>query len=112
MFNYSEDEKGYLVPEIEMPNMHNLGKYGTIFINYLQENNPVKYENWIFEGKIDLIREMNLEATDRIIELVEQMFLNSESKNSIDVYEIYRTKEVMKKQAEEIIINEMIKDRL
>lgn len=112
MFNYSEDEKGYLVPEIEMPSMHNLGKYGTIFIKYLEENNQVKYENWIFEGKIDLIREMNLEATDRIIELVEQMFLNSEIKDSRDTYEIYKTKESMKKQAEEIVISEMIENML
>lgn len=109
LITYIENENGLLIPQIEMPNLSNIGKYGAIFKNYLKYNNVLIYSRLIRKGELQtFLKNLNTIATDRIINMVEDLFLKSDYANSSDTMLIYQEKERLKMSAEEIVISDII----
>ena len=106
------DISGYLIPNLAMPELPPLGKYGPMRRRYLKEHRPVLLSSLILSGKLYRhLAELNDQAQARLEVIIRQM------QRSEGVDERMKAQDLMlwvgrmnsiRERAEEIILAELI----
>ena len=114
-----ENELGYLqigdyfIPDLKLPQENrSIGKYGRMHRDYLQEHNPIRFDDLVLAGKLwTYLADLNEQAQDRLQLIIRQM----QEAESVDVElkEINQMAWVQAmnsiyNRAEEIVLNELI----
>ena len=103
----------YFVPNLKLPQENrSIGKYGRMHRDYLQEHNPIRFDDLVLEGKLwTYLADLNEQAQDRLQLIIRQM----QEAESVDVElkEINQMAWVQAmnsiyNRAEEIVLNELI----
>ena len=76
-----ENELGYLqtgdyfIPDLKLPQENrSIGKYGRMHRDYLQENNPIRFDDLVLEGKLwTYLADLNEQAQNRLQLIIKQM---------------------------------------
>jgi hypothetical protein len=108
---YKEGEDGMLYPNIvrEKENLSKLGKYGLMAMDYLKENHHERYLSLVRFGRLtEVLAPVNEEAY-RMEELLMEQYLKSHpAKNPADTMEMWKIREQGLRQAQEIILHDLI----
>ena len=104
----------YYIPNLVLPKQKkiHLNKYGRMRLNYLKEHKKAEYTIMFMENTlINHLEEIKETATKRVDEIINklkaQSNLTEDMKNTDMLYWV-GTKNTIKQQAEEIILNELI----
>ena len=76
-----ENELGYLqtgdyfIPDLKLPQENrSIGKYGRMHRDYLQEHNPIRFDDLVLEGKLwTYLADLNEQAQNRLQLIIMQM---------------------------------------
>ena len=76
-----ENELGYLqtgdyfIPDLKLPQENrSIGKYGRMHRDYLQENNPIRFNDLVLEGKLwTYLADLNEQAQNRLQLIIRQI---------------------------------------
>ena len=76
-----ENELGYLqtgdyfIPDLKLPQENrSIGKYGRMHRDYLQEHNPIRFDDLVLEGKLwTYLADLNEQAQNRLQLIIRQM---------------------------------------
>lgn len=76
-----ENELGYLqtgdyfIPDLKLPQENrSIGKYGRMHRDYLQEHNPIRFDDLVLEGKLwTYLANLNEQAQNRLQLIIRQM---------------------------------------
>ena len=87
-----------------------LGKYGMMRRSFLQENKPILYNDLILKGKLfDHLREIEETANRRLEQMMKELLeKNPAPDKKTHQMEWVQHMNVLKAQAEEVILNELI----
>lgn len=114
-----ENELGYLqigdyfIPDLKLPQENrSIGKYGRMHRDYLQEHNPIRFDDLVLAGKLwTYLADLNEQAQDRLQLIIRQM----QEAESVDVElkEINQMAWVqamnsIHNRAEEIVLHELV----
>ena len=114
-----ENELGYLqtgdyfIPDLKLPQENrSIGKYGRMHRDYLQEHNPIRFDDLVLEGKLwTYLADLNKQAQNRLQLIIRQM----QEAESVDVElkEINQMAWVqamnsIHNRAEEIVLHELV----
>jgi hypothetical protein len=106
------DISGYLIPNLAMPELPPLGKYGRMRKRYLKEHRPVLYTNLLVTGNLDQHLAEIDEACDKRMELLMQQMSPqegvTEELKASDQMEWVRRMNSIRNRAEEIVLQELI----
>ena len=114
-----ENELGYLqtgdyfIPDLKLPQENrSIGKYGRMHRDYLQEYNPIRFDDLVLEGKLwTYLADLNEQAQDRLQLIIRQMqeaeSVNDELKEDNQMAWVQAMNSIYNR-AEEIVLNELI----
>ncbi|WP_420863126.1 TnpV protein [Tissierella carlieri] len=103
-----QEKDGIMYPQIEVENMP-LGKYGMIFHNYLKENHEKRFTWLMMNGDLmDICRHVEKEAKEKFNLLEKQLLEKDPIPNPMDTYESYRHRDMIRREAEEIVLKEIV----
>jgi uncharacterized protein YigA (DUF484 family) len=76
-----ENERGYLqtgdyfIPDLKLPQENrSIVKYGRMHRDYLQEHNPIRFDDLVLEGKLwTYLADLNEQAQNRLQLIIKQM---------------------------------------
>ena len=76
-----ENELGYLqtgdyfIPDLKLPQENrSIGKYGRMHRDYLQEHNPIRFDDLVLEGKLwTYLADLNEQAKNRLQLIIRKM---------------------------------------
>ena len=114
-----ENELGYLqtgdyfIPDLKLPQENrSIGKYGRMHRDYLQEHNPIRFDDLVLEGKLwTYLADLNEQAQDRLQLIIRQMreaeSVNDELKEDNQMAWVQAMNSIYNR-AEEIVLNELI----
>lgn len=105
------EEEGLLYPNIEMPEEKaiDVGKYGYLWLDYLRENHPERYQYLRNHGGLnEKAAEVNEEAYDLLNQMMEKYLAQNQPKNPNSTMEMWRIREQAKMQAEEIVLRDYV----
>lgn len=89
-----------------------LNKYGRLRLNYLKEYKKAEYTIMFMEGKLNKhLKEVQEIATKRVNQIIKELKVKSnltENMKNTDMLYWVGTMNAIKKQAEEIVLNELI----
>ena len=76
-----EDRLGYLqtgdyfIPDLKLPQENrSIGKYGRMHRDYLQEHNPIRFDDLVLEGKLwTYLADLNEQAKNRLQLIIRKM---------------------------------------
>ena len=114
-----ENELGYLqtgdyfIPDLKLPQENrSIGKYGRMHRDYLQEHNPIRFDDLVLEGKLwTYLADLNEQAQDRLQLIIRQMqeaeSVNDELKEDNQMAWVQAMNSIHNR-AEEIVLNELI----
>ena len=114
-----ENELGYLqtgdyfIPNLKLPQENrSIGKYGRMHRDYLQEHNPIGFDDLVLEGKLwTYLADLNEQAQDRLQLLIRQMqeaeSVNDELKENNQMAWVQAMKSIHNR-AEEIVLHELV----
>jgi len=111
---YAEGEDQLLYPKIQVSNDPEadekpLGKYGMMALNYLKQNHLYRFNQLQIEGElIPLMHQVNEEAYQKLEMLQEQMLKVNPIPNPEDTYQTYQHRDMIRTQAEEIVLREIV----
>ena len=104
----------YYIPNLVIPMQEKiqLNKYGRMRLNYLKEHKRTEYTIMLMEGTLTKhLKEIQETATKRVNQIIEELKeksdLTEEMKNTDMLYWV-ETMNLIKAQAEEIVLNELI----
>lgn len=114
-----ENELGYLqtgdyfIPDLKLPQENrSIGKYGRMHRDYLQEHNPIRFDDLVLEGKLwTYLADLNEQAQDRLQLIIRQMQEAesvTEELKAKDQMAWVRAMSSIHNRAEEIVLCEMI----
>ena len=65
----------YFIPDLKLPHEnHSIGKYGRMHRDYLQEHNPIRFDDLVLEGKLwTYLADLNEQAQNRLQLIIKQM---------------------------------------
>ena len=65
----------YFIPDLKLPQENrSIGKYGRMHRNYLQEHNPIRFNDLVLEGKLwTYLADLNEQAQNRLQQIIRQM---------------------------------------
>ena len=65
----------YFIPDLKLPQENrSIGKYGRMHRDYLQEHNPIRFNDLVLEGKLwTYLADLNEQAQDRLQLIIRQM---------------------------------------
>ena len=65
----------YFIPDLKLPQENrSIGKYGRIHRDYLQEHNPIRFDDLVLEGKLwTYLADLNEQAQNRLQLIIRQM---------------------------------------
>ena len=111
---YEEREDGLLYPILEEQEDEQIdvGKYGYIWIQYMQENHNRAYRKLVREGKVNLTAaKINEEAYEMLNTIVEKYLRNHKPKNSYSTMEMWKLRQQTQMQAEEVVLASVVYNR-
>ena len=107
-------EGDYYIPNLVMPEQEKitLNKYGRMRLNYLKENKKAEYSIMLMDGTLTKhLKEIQETAQKRVNRIINQLKEKSDlTENMKDTDMLYwvGTMNVIKNQAEEVVIRELI----
>lgn len=111
---YEEREDGLLYPildELEDEQM-DVGKYGYIWIQHMQENHNRTYRKLVREGKVNLTAaKINEEAYEMIDVIVGKYLINHKPENPYSTMEMWKLRQQAQMQAEEVVLASVVYNR-
>ena len=114
-----EDRFGYLqigdyfIPDLKLPQENpSIGKYGRMHRDYLQEHNPIRFDDLVLEGKLwTYLADLNEQAQNRLQLIIRQMqeeeSVNDELKESNQMAWVQSMNSIYNR-AEEIVLHELV----
>ena len=65
----------YFIPDLKLPQENrSIGKYGRMHRDYLQEHNPIRFDDLVLEGKLwTYLADLNEQAQNRLQLIIRQM---------------------------------------
>lgn len=103
----------YFIPDLKLPQENrSIGKYGRMHRDYLQEHNPIRFDDLVLEGKLwTYLAELNEQTQNRLQLIIRQM----QEAESVDV-ELKEINQMVWVQAmnsihnraEEIVLHELV----
>ena len=65
----------YYIPDLKLPNEERpIGKYGRMYLEYLKEHSPMRFNDLVLEGQLwASLADLNEQAQERLSLIVEQM---------------------------------------
>ncbi|WP_352168801.1 TnpV protein [Proteiniborus sp. MB09-C3] len=111
---YEEGKDGILYPKIQISKEKiadeiPLGKYGMMALNYLKENHESRYSWLMIEGELmSLMHKVDEEAKLKLEVIEKQMLKKDPVSNPMDTYESYRHRDMIRREAEEIVLKEIV----
>ena len=65
------EEKGSLIPDVELPEQKPIGKYGRMHLDYLKQHRRGRYSTLLGEGRLNAyLSEINEQAQEMLISLI------------------------------------------
>lgn len=103
----------YYIPILELPEeKRSIGKYGRIHRNYLEEHNPMMFNDLVLTGRLwTYLADLNEQAQNRLQLIIRQM---QEAENVTDELKEkdqmawVRAMNSIHNRAEEIVVHEMV----
>ena len=114
-----ENELGYLqigdyfIPDLKLPQENrSIGKYGRMHRDYLQEHNPIRFDDLVLEGKLwTYLADLNEQAQNRLQMIIMQMqnaeSVNDELKEKNQMAWVQAMNSIHNR-AEEIVLHELV----
>ena len=114
-----ENELGYLkigdyfIPDLKLPQENrSIGKYGCMHRDYLQEHNPIRFDDLVLAGKLwTYLADLNEQAQDRLQLIIRQMqeeeSVNDELKENNQMAWI-QVMNSIHNRAEELVLHELV----
>ena len=103
----------YFIPDLKLPQENrSIGKYGRMHRDYLQEHNPIRFDDLVLEGKLwTYLADLNEQAQDRLQLIIRQMQeeepVNDELKENNQMAWVQAMKSIHNR-AEEIVLHELV----
>ena len=113
-FSYREGADGMLYPELQIsenPETDKMpvGRYGKLWKEYMMENHPHRLSELVAQGKINgTILKVDEEADRRKEELIQELLGGQPMPDTEDTMERAGHMNSLTKQAEEIVMNELV----
>ena len=106
------EEKGNLVPDVELPEQKPIGKYGQIHLDYLKQHRRGRYSTLLGEGRLNAyLSEIDEQAykmlTSLTVELAKTQGIDEHLKATDQIRWVQMMNNV-RSQAEEIVIKELV----
>ena len=114
-----ENELGYLqtgdyfIPDLKLPQENrSIGKYGRMHRDYLQEHNPIRFDDLVLEGKLwTYLADLNEQAQNRLQWIIRQMqeaeSVNDELKEKNQMAWVQAMNSIHNR-AEELVLHELV----
>ena len=115
----TKNELGYLqtgdffIPDLKLPQENrSIGKYGRMHRDYLQEHNPIRFDDLVLEGKLwTYLADLNEQAQNRLQLIIMQMqeaeCVNDELKEDNQMAWVQAMNSIHNR-AEEIVLHELV----
>ena len=103
----------YFIPDLKLPQENrSIGKYGRMHRDYLQEHNPIRFDDLVLEGKLwTYLADLNEQAQNRmqliIMQMQEAECVNDELKENNQMAWVQAMNSIHKR-AEEIVLHELV----
>ena len=103
----------YFIPDLKLPQENrSIGKYGRMHRDYLQEHNPIRFDDLVLEGKLwTYLADLNEQAQNRMQLIIRQMqeeeSVNGELKENNQMAWIQAMNSIHNR-AEEIVLHELV----
>ena len=103
----------YFIPNLKLPQENrSIGKYGRMHRNYLQEHNPIRFNDLVLEGKLwTYLADLNEQAQNRLQQIIRQMqedeSVNDELKENNQMAWV-RAMNSIHNRAEELVLHELV----
>ena len=103
----------YFIPNLKLPQENrSIGKYGRMHRDYLQEHNPIRFNDLVLEGKLwTYLADLNEQAQNRlqliIIQMQEAECVNDELKEKNQLAWVQAMNSIHNR-AEEIVLHELV----
>ncbi|MCA1028848.1 TnpV protein [Cytobacillus kochii] len=107
-------EDGNLYPKIELSSENNhmklpLGRYGKMGMEYLQEKNPIRFQELQMEGTLmEVFHQVDLAAKESILDRMMELEKKNPMPVTEDILKKAQHKNQLKEQAEEIVLKEVV----
>ncbi len=87
-----------------------VGKYGLLWIDYMKSNHAERYRHNIRMGTLNIKAfEVNEEAYEMLEGIVNQYLAKHKPQNSASTMEMWRLREQAKQMAEEVVLNDIVR---
>ena len=103
---------GVLYPNIKVSEESDVwvGKYGLLWMNYMKSNHAERYRHHIRMGTLNSKAfEVNEEAYEMLEGIVNQYLVKHKPQNSATTMEMWRLREQAKQMAEEVVLNDIVR---
>ena len=103
----------YFIPDLKLPQENrSIGKYGRMHRDYLQEHNPIRFDDLVLEGKLwTYLADLNEQAQNRmqliIMQMQEAECVNDELKENNQMAWVQAMNSIHNR-AEEIALHELV----
>lgn len=103
----------YFIPDLKLPQENrSIGKYGRMHRDYLQEHNPIRFDDLVLEGKLwTYLADLNEQAQNRLQLIIKQMqeaeSVNDELKENNQMAWIQAMNSIHNR-AEELVLHELV----
>lgn len=103
----------YFIPDLKLSQENrSIGKYGRMHRDYLQEHNPIRFDDLVLEGKLwTYLADLNEQAQNRLQLIIKQMqeaeCVNDELKEKNQMAWVQAMNSIHNR-AEEIVIHELV----
>ena len=103
---------GVLYPNIVISEKSDVwvGKYGLLWMDYMKSNHAERYRHHIRMGTLhSKAFEVNKEAYEMLEEIVNQYLAKHKLQNSASTMEMWRLREQAKQMAEEVVLDDIVR---
>ena len=103
----------YFVPDLKLPQENrSIGKYGRMHRDYLQEHNPIRFDDLVLEGKLwTYLADLDEQVQNRLQLIIRQMqeaeSVNDELKENNQMAWIQAMNSIHNR-AEELVLHELV----
>ena len=103
----------YFIPDLKLPQENrSIGKYGRMHRDYLQQHNPIRFDDLVLEGKLwTYLADLNEQAQNRLQLIIKQMqeaeSVNDELKENNQMAWIQAMNSIHNR-AEELVLHELV----
>ena len=106
------EEKGNLVPDVELPEQKPIGKYGRMHLDYLKQHRRGRYSALLGEGRLnaylaDVDEQAHKMLTSLTVELAKTQGIDEHLKATDQIGWVKQMNSI-RSQAEEIVIKELV----